>query len=137
MELAKLYCGLENSFRSNHMVTLGLEYIMARAFRTEHRSKVSDDLFWLFIGEEVTSTFLLALKNNWAESSSPGPGHDSELLLRNSSASCAEQGFRGYSQSPTDQQMPSRLRPTSKLVGLHMLLQASASADTVDTHAGL
>ena len=62
--------------------SLGLEYIMARAPRTKHGSKVSDDFFWLFIGEEVTSAFLFALKNDWAESSSPGPGNDSELLWR-------------------------------------------------------
>jgi len=80
-------------FRSDHMITLGLEYIMARASRTEHGSKVSDDFFWLFICEEVTSAFLLALENNWAESSSPGPGNDSELLWRRPSASCAGYGL--------------------------------------------
>lgn len=104
------------------MITLGLEYIMARASRTEHGSKVSDDFFWLFIGEEVTSTFLLTLKHNWAESSSPGSGNDSELLRRGLSASCAEHGLGGYSQNPTDQRMPFGLRLTSKPVGVHMLL---------------
>jgi hypothetical protein len=60
--------------------TLGLEYIVASASRTEHGSKVSDDLFWLFISEEMASTFLLALKDDWAQGSSPGSGNDSELL---------------------------------------------------------
>lgn len=72
------------------MATLGLEYIMARASGTEHGSKVSDNFFWLFIGEEVASTLLLTLKNDWTESSSPGSGNDSELLWRGLSASCAD-----------------------------------------------
>jgi hypothetical protein len=66
---------------------------MARAPGTKHGSKVSDDFFWLFIGKEVTSVFLFALENNRAESSSPGPGNDSELLWRRLSASCAEHGL--------------------------------------------
>jgi hypothetical protein len=53
---------------------------MASASRTEHGSKVSDDLFWLFIGEEMASTFLLTLENDWTESPSPGPGNESEFL---------------------------------------------------------
>ena len=71
------------------MITLRLEYIMARASRTKHGLKVRDDFFWLFIGEEVTSTFLLTLENNWAKSSSPGSRNDSEFLWRGLSASCA------------------------------------------------
>jgi hypothetical protein len=59
--------------RSNNQVivvvysnTLGLEYVVASASRTKHGSKVSDDLFWLFISEEMTSTFLFAFKDDWA-----------------------------------------------------------------------
>jgi hypothetical protein len=63
-----------------HSNTLRLEYIVASASRTEHRSKVSDDFFWVFIGEEMASTFLFTLEDDWAQGSSPGPGNNSELL---------------------------------------------------------
>jgi hypothetical protein len=46
--------------------TLGLEYVVASASRTEHGSKVSNDLFWLLISEEMASMFLFAFEDDWA-----------------------------------------------------------------------
>jgi hypothetical protein len=60
--------------------TLRLEDVVASTSRTEHGSKVSNDLFWLFMGKEVASTFLLTFENDWTESPSPGSGNDSEFL---------------------------------------------------------
>jgi hypothetical protein len=85
LKLAKLYVFRRLSSSNQVIVvvytnTLGLEYVVASASKTEHGSKVSDDLFWLFVGEEMASTFLLTLENDWTESPSPGPGNDSEFL---------------------------------------------------------
>lgn len=78
---------------------LGLEYVVTGTIRPEHGSEVTNNFFWFFVGKEVASMFLLALKNHWTKGSTPSSGEEAEFLWTWLLASYAKHKLRRCSQA--------------------------------------